>query len=103
MEEIVKRHPSIVDACAVSLPQLDCTELPVFALQRRNGDKVDTQEVAELLRSEYFLQPILYIESIISKTHSNTYVGTRSPVREKYLDDYPPQKKIRTRQYCVDI
>lgn len=73
MEEIVKRHPSIVDACAVSLPQLDCTELPVFALQRRNGDKVDTQEVAELLRSEYFLQYILYFESIISKTHSYTY------------------------------
>ncbi|KAF9413338.1 hypothetical protein HW555_008419 [Spodoptera exigua] len=50
MEEIIRRHPSVVDVCAVSLPQLDCTELPVFALQRRNGDKVDTQEIAELLR-----------------------------------------------------
>ncbi|PZC85346.1 hypothetical protein B5X24_HaOG201842 [Helicoverpa armigera] len=50
IEEIIKRHPAVLDACVVSEPHMDCQELPLIALQRRNGDKVDPQEIFDLIR-----------------------------------------------------
>ncbi|XP_026729350.1 luciferin 4-monooxygenase-like [Trichoplusia ni] len=51
MEEILKSHPSVSDACVVGIPDPNYMELPVAAVLRRNGDKVDAQELADLLRA----------------------------------------------------
>lgn len=52
MEEILKSHPSVSDACVVGIPDPNYMELPVAAVLRRNGDKVDAQELADLLRGK---------------------------------------------------
>lgn len=54
MEGVIKRLPSVMDACIVGLPHADCMEMPIIALVRRNGDNIDPKEVFDLLRSKYF-------------------------------------------------
>ncbi|CAH0627213.1 unnamed protein product [Chrysodeixis includens] len=51
MEEILKSHPSVSDVCVVGIPDPSCMERPVAAVLRRNGDKVDPQELGDLLRA----------------------------------------------------
>ncbi|KAJ8732661.1 hypothetical protein PYW07_015260 [Mythimna separata] len=50
IEAIIKRHPSVVDACVVCVPNAGCQEMPIIALQRRNGDKIDVKEIYDLIR-----------------------------------------------------
>ncbi|KAJ8732126.1 hypothetical protein PYW08_014856 [Mythimna loreyi] len=50
IEGIIKRHPSVADACVVCLPDPECQEMPIIAVQRRNGDKVEVKEIYDLIR-----------------------------------------------------
>lgn len=51
MEEVIKRHPAVNEACVVGIPDPACMELPIAAIQKRNGEKVDPEEIFSLLKS----------------------------------------------------
>ncbi|KOB71299.1 Luciferase [Operophtera brumata] len=50
MEEVIKRHPGVDDACVVGIPDTSTMEIPIAAIQRRKGHKVDPQEIFRLLK-----------------------------------------------------
>ncbi|KAG7299389.1 hypothetical protein JYU34_016336 [Plutella xylostella] len=52
LEEVIKQHPAVGDACVVGLPdQLD-VEIPVAAVVKRNGANVEPEEIFALMRRE---------------------------------------------------
>lgn len=51
MEEVLKRHRSVAEACVVNVQQSEYMELPVAAILRKNGDKVDFQDLFDLLNN----------------------------------------------------
>ncbi|XP_075971109.1 luciferin 4-monooxygenase-like [Anticarsia gemmatalis] len=55
MEEVLKRHPSVAEACVVNMPEPNCMELPVAAILRRNGDKIDPQDLFDLINNNITL------------------------------------------------
>ncbi|KAJ0179961.1 hypothetical protein K1T71_004552 [Dendrolimus kikuchii] len=50
IEETIKRHPGIQEACVVSIPDYACGELPIAAIMKEDGHQVDSQEIFELLK-----------------------------------------------------
>ncbi|KAG6448550.1 hypothetical protein O3G_MSEX005564 [Manduca sexta] len=52
LEEVIKRHPGVLEACVVGVPDPECMELPIAAILKKNGMKVDPQEIFDLLKKE---------------------------------------------------
>lgn len=60
MEEVIKRHPGVAEACVVGIPDPECMERPIAAILRRNGDIVDPQEIFTSLRRKIFIPCFLF-------------------------------------------
>lgn len=71
MEEVIKHHPGVNEACVVGIPDPSCMELPIAAIQKRNGQKVEPQEIFQLLKS------MLIIPTLVINYYSYTKTKTR--------------------------
>ncbi|KAG6448548.1 hypothetical protein O3G_MSEX005588 [Manduca sexta] len=87
LEEVIKSHPGVLQACVVSVPDPDCVELPVAAILKKNGMNVDPQEIFSLLKKELpdlnkFRSGLFFVESFPVTPSDKVH---RSKVKEMAL------------------
>ncbi|XP_049866238.1 luciferin 4-monooxygenase-like [Pectinophora gossypiella] len=52
LEQVIKQHPCVSDACVVGLPNPQTIEYPVAAILKKNGNTVDPQAIFDLVKRE---------------------------------------------------
>ncbi|XP_075971110.1 luciferin 4-monooxygenase-like [Anticarsia gemmatalis] len=55
VEEVLKRHPKVSEVCVVNLPDPECIELAVAAVQLAENEKVEAKELYEIIDQNILL------------------------------------------------